>query len=238
MRVDYLKATLLTIAIVFTYNVQANMMDTSNNSFIDQNTGLEWIDFGVNNGKSYNYVVSQLTVGGEYEGWSLPTEDQVYKMWADAFLGLGATSETDNYYDSGELIVKDGESVKGSVISDRMQIMGGWNLLLGMRMDEEALSYGMFMDQYGLRYVEVIYYTDFFSGHYSRYEKIVDQADIASLGYNYFSDNSYGSARDQSGKYSSTLLVKNAMNVPAPSSFVILILGLLGIILSRKITSK
>ncbi len=45
----------------------------------DVETGLVWLDFGVNNGESINSVVSNLN--GIYAGWRLPTESEVVSFW-------------------------------------------------------------------------------------------------------------------------------------------------------------
>lgn len=62
-------------------SASATIIDTDQDSFVDTLSGLEWMDFGLNNHQSYNYVSSQLGVGGEYEGWRLPTINEVYVMW-------------------------------------------------------------------------------------------------------------------------------------------------------------
>jgi hypothetical protein len=46
----------------------------------DQEQNLIWLDFGVNNGKSINSVISELE--STYKDWRLPTEDEVYSLWA------------------------------------------------------------------------------------------------------------------------------------------------------------
>jgi len=61
------------------------IIDTDNDSFIDATTGLEWMDFGINNGRSFNDVVSNLSDSGDYAGWRLPTYDEVFDMWHHAF---------------------------------------------------------------------------------------------------------------------------------------------------------
>ena len=45
----------------------------------DVDTGLIWLDFGVNNGESINSVVNNLT--STYSGWRLPTEAEVVGFW-------------------------------------------------------------------------------------------------------------------------------------------------------------
>ncbi len=61
----------------------ASVINTTNNSFIDQDTGLEWIDFGVTNNQSFNSVVANLS--GIYNGWRLPTYNEVFVMWSGLF---------------------------------------------------------------------------------------------------------------------------------------------------------
>ncbi|WP_331344889.1 hypothetical protein [Cellvibrio sp. UBA7661] len=45
----------------------------------DVDTGLVWLDFGVNNGASINSVVDSLN--SVYSGWRLPTEAEVISFW-------------------------------------------------------------------------------------------------------------------------------------------------------------
>ena len=86
-----------------------SIIDTLNDSFIDTSAGLEWMDFGINNNQSYNYVISQLGSGGVYEGWRLPTREEVLTLWANAYLGLGPDYENADHYGLGELrVVEDG----------------------------------------------------------------------------------------------------------------------------------
>ena len=59
----------------------ATIINTEQDSFVDPLPGLEWMDFGLNNHQSYSYVSSQLEAGGEYEGWRLPSINEVYTMW-------------------------------------------------------------------------------------------------------------------------------------------------------------
>lgn len=45
----------------------------------DTDTGLVWLDFGVNNGESINSVVGNLD--DVYSDWRLPTEAEVFSFW-------------------------------------------------------------------------------------------------------------------------------------------------------------
>ncbi len=62
---------------------QAAVINTTNDSFIHVETGLEWIDFGITNNQSFNSVEANL--GGIYSGWRLPTYNEVLVMWSGIF---------------------------------------------------------------------------------------------------------------------------------------------------------
>ena len=101
------KKTLAVISCSLILNFSANagvIVDTNNDSFIDTSTGLEWMDFGINNGQSFNYVSSQLDQGGEYFGWMLPSLDQVFTMWSNVadLDGVSALSENLNHHGAGQ----------------------------------------------------------------------------------------------------------------------------------------
>ncbi len=62
----------------------AAIVDTANNSFIDDATGLEWADFGgITDGVSFDYVNANL--GGIYSDWRLPTQFEVEALWDSMF---------------------------------------------------------------------------------------------------------------------------------------------------------
>lgn len=45
--------------------------------FTDSQSGLDWLDLTETQGMSFNYVSSQLGVGGEFEGWRYATSQDV-----------------------------------------------------------------------------------------------------------------------------------------------------------------
>ncbi|MBT0587953.1 hypothetical protein [Alteromonas oceanisediminis] len=65
-------------------------------SFLDTETGLVWMDYGVNNGMSFNEVMLELNVGGLYEEWRLPTTDEVYRLW-ESVIALDIYTPTSVY---------------------------------------------------------------------------------------------------------------------------------------------
>jgi hypothetical protein len=65
-------------------------------AMLDRDTGLVWMDFGVNNGKSINTVMDELD--GEYNGWRLPTELEVINLW-NKLINKNATQDLLNTFD-------------------------------------------------------------------------------------------------------------------------------------------
>lgn len=68
---------------LFTHAVTIENFDafqpSDNLAIRDSQTGLVWLDFGVNNGESINSVVNGLN--GIYSDWRLPTEAEVTDFW-------------------------------------------------------------------------------------------------------------------------------------------------------------
>jgi len=199
--------------------------DTSNSSFIDQTTGFEWMDFGVNNNDSYNTVISQLGAGGTYEGWRLASQDEVYDLWTNAFTGLGADSERNagNLY--GRNQVFDQDSADNTVLDSIFSMMG-----------YNRLSY-----TYGASFLPVFESFGLFA-----------VSDTNSYGYLSLKDQDYsrGSWSDSviigigngtalfdiAQERTSTMLIRDSgplTSVPEPSSIAIMSLSLLGLIRFR-----
>jgi len=96
------------------------IINTTNDSFIDDTTGLEWMDFGINDHLSYNQVVAQLDL--TFKGWMLPSEKEVFELWANAFSGKG--SSYDNEYSSGLAYASYSDGTNQELHFDVMAIMG------------------------------------------------------------------------------------------------------------------
>ena len=217
--------TVLASSILFTSNlVTAAIVDTDNDSFIDTNTGLEWMDFGVNSGQSFNYVVSQLGLGGEYEGWSLPDADQVYQMWSGAFLGQGAQLELPDHYGPGEFYVADWATDVASVFDETYEIMGYNFLQYAGATNEFEISKGWFESDGGsLSYVRTRNYT--FDDPYNVDDSIFN--DIMSMDADY---------KATATAEVSTMLVRT-VSVSEPSTLAIFSLAVIGLA-SRKLRKK
>ena len=83
MKLKFLQAAVASLILSVCNMANAGIIDTANNSFIDETTGLEWMDFGINNHYSFDQVQALLT--SEYNGWSLATEEQVVDLASNAF---------------------------------------------------------------------------------------------------------------------------------------------------------
>jgi hypothetical protein len=76
------------IALIFLSTISsanAGLINTANDSYIDDVTGLEWMDFGVTAGMSYNHVMGLISDGGQYEDWVTPTFNQVQVLYNGNF---------------------------------------------------------------------------------------------------------------------------------------------------------
>ena len=211
--------------LAFSFTASAGLItDTTNGSFIDETTGLEWMDFGINNKDTYEYVSSQLDSGDEYEGWRLATKDDVYSMMANAFLGLGARYENANNHLPGSVYVNDGEGIGGSVLYHFTDIMGYNRELNSGLSNEFQYSFGLFSGTDGLSRIEMHRMTG------SYYDLAVND-DAFIMDY-----TNYDSKATSTSSSYSTLLIKNSSvtSVPEPSTLAIFALGIFGIA-SRKL---
>ena len=192
------------------------MVDTGNDSFIDTSTGLEWMDFGINNNQSYNYVSSQLGLGGTYESWRLATADEVYAMWTTAFISDENQWMDLNYFGDGQFYTYDYRGIEGNLWDVNSDVMGyNWNIT-----GNDKQSRGWFEDSSGnFTYVYVNN-----TSHPNYHDK-------AHLG-----GEVVGS--DDVNQYSSTLLVKDIMvdevvDVNEPATLAIFALGIIGLRIRR-----
>jgi hypothetical protein len=76
-----------------------------NKGFLDERTGLEWLDLSVTEAMSVDTVLAQTGVGGTYEGWRMADKAEVYSLFDTLTEYLlyqpGPTSTTDTTAHSG-----------------------------------------------------------------------------------------------------------------------------------------
>ncbi len=189
----------------------AGIIDTTNNSFIDTGTGLEWMDFGVNNSHTPQHVWDN--VGTLYPGWRAASESEVLLMWDNAFGDRG--SSLDAQYSSGGYYSRyddvTGVSVHGGVFD-----MMGYNFSSLW----QGISLGWFEDDGG-SLSNLYYYTDFITNR-----EVVNA---------YGRGHDYELYRNSDNIYHSTMLVRD---VTEPATIAIMGLGLAGIGWRRKVKTK
>jgi len=198
---------------------------TGNTSFIDDTTSLEWMKFGVNSADTYDFVANQLGAGQAYDGWRLATKDEVYDMYSNTFLLLNADHV--NPLDSiGRSTVIDGQNKSTSVFDNIFEIIGYNTLRRQGTPFEIKWSSGLFEGDDGLSLFKTY---DLVGGFEKRFSgDKVSFYDHAN--FDYLSSST-------SAEYSTMLIKKtgseNMISVPEPSTFGILLLGIVGL-LSRK----
>jgi hypothetical protein len=198
------------LILCITGSAKATIIETTNNSFIDQETGFEWMDFGVagNVGISFNGVVAKLGTGGDFQGWRLPTNDEVYAMMKSAFLGLGAPIEITDPANPRLLGVNSDLAAQGGSRLDNVFAIMGFNILSNQSEPFVGnASTGLYQEGNELGF---LFMYDFFQNN--------DYSDFVFISLDPFSDNG-----DLTG--TSTLLVK----APEPSTLAILALGMLSL---------
>jgi hypothetical protein len=190
----------------------AGIIDTNNDSFIDVTTGIEWMDFGINNNHSYNHVASQLATDGEYDGWQIANKEQVFEMWSSAFLGLGAHESIENNTSK----FSDGRTVIGSLLRQTFEIMGHNAILNESTDNERIIGNALYNGTDGLSFINTAAYTG------AMIDLTNDDVAFAhdNINVTYLADF-------QSDEWS-TMLIRS-VDVPEPSILAMFALGLIGL---------
>lgn len=198
--------------------VQADAFTAGDNkAALETETGLVWMDFGVNQHYSYAQVASKLST--DYLGWRLPTESEVIKLWTGLFaampgwstysgIGFIESPSLDSEFESIFAIL--GSGLDATYINTNTQTNESetWTARSG---------FGVFK---------------FDSGNYG----IVSMASPYDTVHNneaLYLDLHGVDASDWYG----TMLVKNT-DVPEPSSLMLLGLGVFGLLFVRRRTAK
>jgi hypothetical protein len=192
--------------------------DGSNAGFQTSGSQLVWLDLGETQHKSFNQVIELTTEGGTFEGWRLPSQEEVVNMWGEAlgsnltwswgvesfFLDEALDSDLVRYWYSLANIMG---TTRNGVYSD-----SGVNWFS---------SIGIFEADSGLLFSSHFSLWQFYEGRVEGliaptdlYEKICNPSDSACSPRDY---------RNESLNFRSTMLVSELkFSVPEPHSLVLL----------------
>ena len=205
-------------------------------SFKDTNTGLVWMDFGINNIYTYNEVVAKLEEGEEYEGWRLPDFNEVSEMWFSIINAGNPDIDRvrEDFYGSGVPLYADANSDGGddSVWDDAFDVMGFNVRGNGHANFDYTLVYGLFSGEDALYSVLFDDFSDL---------RVDGETREDSIAFNTGWNQSY--LADDTSLNLSTLLVRvnESTEVPAPNSIAFFAVALSAFALTRrrrKITTR
>ncbi len=198
MRQMLLSAVLALISVTS----NAGIIDTTNNSFIDTDTGLEWMDFGVNNSHTPQHVWDNI--GTLYPGWRAASQAQVLLMWDNAFGGRG--SDWDAQFDGlGYYSIYNDDTDADSVHEAVFDVMS-----YNSTTSDAYNAKGWFEDDDG--FLSLVAYED----HHVGFDWV----------YAIGRGTEHTGFRTKEGDQWSTMLVRD---VPEPATLAIMGLGLAGI---------
>jgi len=186
-----MRKILITLLILLSFNVKAGIIDTDVNSFIDTNSELEWMDFGVNIGIPIEFVLDV------YPGWRMPTYKEVYDLVDTVFAPNSTLIRINQTRIDYGAVNKNG-------YDDYFSAMG---IDLSTR---NFLAESKFYDNDNTHYVEVVSNSYWGGDHF-------------------YLNNSKYSNRTVLG----TMLVKSSVNVPEPSTMVLMLFAFLGLLVLR-----
>jgi hypothetical protein len=186
-------------------------------SFKDTNTGIVWMDFGINNQYTYNEVVSKLAEGEEYEGWRLPDYDEVYEMW---FSIIDASNPDldgvrEDFYGPGSHLYYDANSdgSDDSIWDNAFDAMGYNAAGNGLVFFDYTFVYGLFASSDALYSVVFDDFSDL---------KIDGDTKNDGIAFNNGWDQAY--LASESNNNISTLLVR-VNDIPGPNAFALFVLA-------------
>ena len=88
---------LVTTALVLSTSVNAALVSVdwinADDNLITRDTisGLNWLDMTETNDMSYNFVNSQLGVGGQFEGWRYASSEEAINLWGNFGINLAGS---------------------------------------------------------------------------------------------------------------------------------------------------
>jgi hypothetical protein len=192
------------------------LIEGDNKAALEIDTGLIWMDFGVNTGSTYSEVVNSLST--DYVGWRLPTLEEVDNLWMGLFGNLPEYHRWEP--ELGIMYSMDYDDYFGEIFS----VFGTTEDLLSRASDANGNIY----DAYISKAMQGIFQVSPEIHGLVRAQAPYDDAfpnDTLYLVSPHINVSDW--------RTSSTLLVKDPITVPEPSALSLLLLGLLGLAFKR-----
>lgn len=196
--------------------VQADAFNVGDNkAALETNTGLLWMDFGVNAHLSYDNVRQLLPT--EFAGWRLPTAAEVDHLWTSLFAdlpewnrsspsvgSLGSSSHTDYFNSIIDVFGQNPDTTFFTLDADG-NMLESWTVknLFAVFMDESGVSgYVSMSVPYDPIYPNTAFYMEFDT--------------------------------DVSGWYSALLVKDTATVVPEPGSLFLMLLAMVALVVRNR----
>jgi hypothetical protein len=220
---------ILSFSFVSNFTNAGLITDTANDSFFDEATGLEWMDFGVNNTMTYLEVVAELEKGGLYEGWVVANETRVKQLWENLYFSSADLYIPEKFYSisrDSDLWASYIPIIGFNCLCDDPANLFRFNnaLFLG---DDNNIKLATYSDSFFINQVSSFAWLGDF------YEELPPGCNDVSCGpypNGYKSQNIYRASYN--GLDMSTLLVRRE-TVPEPSTLTIFALGLMSLVARR-----
>lgn len=190
----------------------ANALIIDNGTFTtDDEANLDWLDVTLSVDQSYNYVSSQFGAGGEYAGWRYATGAELNTLVTNALaLATPITSTTTpipTVFFNNNPLFDQLVSYLGDTYDNRFTPLGV-NYTIGILSDE--LYDGTTAMQY-------------FAG-------LFDYHDGPDDNYMYIATYSNLLPRNATERYVGSFLVRQSVSVPEPATWLLMSLGMLGMV--------
>jgi len=222
LKLKYL--SIITASIININSAYAGLIiDTNHDTFIDATTNLEFMDFGINNGKTIAEVRLQTQQGGIYEGWRVANINEAISLFNNAF----TPENLARVY--GKVSLYHGASIQGSQWTNVFNAMGYNRTDTSRGLADASNNASAFFD--GTSGISSMGFSQQVGSNYDILRNDVIGFDDRAVKQNQYTSTAPNPVR-------STLLVRDyqsttSVSVPETSTLSIFALGVLGLVARR-----